>query len=1069
MTAGNTIGGTTAANRNVISGNTTDGILFSNAAAQGNSILGNYIGVGADGVTPLGNTNNGINVTAGSNNTIGDIAAGAGNVIANNDAANTAGRGGIRIQNNNAFVGFTIRGNSIYANGNALILGIDLNANGVTANVAGDVDGGANFSQNFPVLTSAGVAGGFTTIAGTLGTRANSTYAIDFYSNPSAGASLEEGQTYLGSGTVTTDAGGNATFAFSVPVSVAVGDRVTATATMLSSTGGFGTEVGSTSEFSANMAATAGAGRIVSGTIYEDVNGNGSIVDVGTQRVAGATVYLYRDSNGNNQLDATDVLVGSGTTDASGNYSFSNLAAARYWVAVDSKTVKPSAGLNTGFTQGDVWAEQTYAAAGAATGPATFTATSGVFFGGKNPNLSDNASALLTSESVIRADATSGDATGKDFGFSFNVVDNVRGDGGDDDLANPRLEQGSLAQFILNANAITGANAMRFVPASAPNVVTGVYNDDANYANDGGDDWWRISVSVALPQITDANTTIDGTAYSRFDGVSAANTNTGSIGTGGPVGTGADGVTGTGDEGVLGQVARPELELRNVAAPLTNIPIGLDVNGANAVIQNLAIVGFGGVDHNVPDGDIAVHDVAGTIIQNNVIGAGAHDFVDPGAALRSPGVGVYVDSGDNGVVQNNLIGFHGYDGVFLKQIANAPTGWQILGNEIRGNGQINSTLDGVSFLGGGTTTVAGNLIAGNLSPGLDVPSATGTILIDNNTISGNATAAGPEQSGIIIRGGTATTTISHNVISGNTGGGILIAGAGNAQITQNSIFGNLGAPGLGIDLRATGATGGDGVTANDPGDGDSGGNGLQNFPAITSASSNGTTVTVSGTLNSLAGTTFTIEFFANSTADPSGNGEGQVYLGSTSVTTNGAGNATFTNVPLTATVAPGWVVSATATNTAAGQTSEFSADHSIDVAPVAVNDAYSVNEDSTLVVGPPTTNLVNWWKFDDGGASQTVVDSGSLGNNGTRGSTAGVDANDPTWTRRICGHERPLVRWLQRLRYHHQHGGQDRQQLHALRLVPDQYDQWSTNASVGRLQRWQRLTATRATSPRPPR
>ncbi len=68
------------------------------------------------------------------------------------------------------------------------------------------------------------------------------------------------------------------------------------------------------------------------------------------------------------------------------------------------------------------------------------------------------------------------------------------------------------------------------------------------------------------------------------------------------------------------------------------------------------------------------------------------------------------------------------------------------------------------------------------------------------------------------------------------------------------------------------------------------------------------------------------------------------------------------------------------------------------VPPVAVDDAYSVNEDTTLVVGPPTTNLANYWKFNDGGTSQTAVDSGSFGNNGTLGSTAGVDANDPAWT-----------------------------------------------------------------------
>ena len=77
--------------------------------------------------------------------------------------------------------------------------------------------------------------------------------------------------------------------------------------------------------------------------------------------------------------------------------------------------------------------------------------------------------------------------------------------------------------------------------------------------------------------------------------------------------------------------------------------------------------------------------------------------------------------------------------------------------------------------------------------------------------------------------------------------------------------------------------------------------------------------------------------------------------------------------------------------------------NAVNDAPVAVNDAYSVNEDTTLVVGPPTTNLANYWNFNDGGTSQIVVDSGSLANNGTLGSTAGVDANDPAWTAGYVG------------------------------------------------------------------
>src|SRR5262249_49450954 len=105
-------------------------------------------------------------------------------------------------------------------------------------------------------------------------------------------------------------------------------------------------------------------------------------------------------------------------------------------------------------------------------------------------------------------------------------------------------------------------------------------------------------------------------------------------------------------------------------------------------------------------------------------------------------------------------------------------------------------------------------------------------------------------------------------------------------------------------------------------DADSGSNNLQNFPVLTAATSDGTQTTVLGTLNSSAGGSFLIEFFANSTADPSGNGEGEAPLGSLTVNTNASGDADFTfvggNLPA------GSVVTATATNLATNDPSEFS-------------------------------------------------------------------------------------------------------------------------------------------------
>src|SRR5205085_2953273 len=78
---------------------------------------------------------------------------------------------------------------------------------------------------------------------------------------------------------------------------------------------------------------------------------------------------------------------------------------------------------------------------------------------------------------------------------------------------------------------------------------------------------------------------------------------------------------------------------------------------------------------------------------------------------------------------------------------------------------------------------------------------------------------------------------------------------------------------------------------------------------------------ITGRLNSAASTTYRIEFFANDAIDPSGYGEGQIFLGFKSVTTNASGNANFTTmVPQ---IAAGRRVTASATDSN-DNTSEFS-------------------------------------------------------------------------------------------------------------------------------------------------
>ena len=290
----NVIGGTDAAQRNLISGNGQAGIELWGAGTTGNRVQGNWIGLDINGAL-RGNTWSGVWLQSGaSNNVVGGIAAGSGNVI----AGQTAGDG-IEVlgssTRNNAFLG-----NSIYSNSEQ---GIDHSDDGVTANDPGDTDSGPNDLQNYPQLSSAVLAAGGATIAGTLNSNANTTYRIEFFANAAgvADATHGEGQRHLGFTTVTTNASGNASFSVSLSgVALALGERVSATATVDLGGGNFG----STSEFAANVVAT---------TIYA-----GSSTSSGTTTASTSLSWSHTVAAGANRILVVSVGVNGDSTNISG-------------------------------------------------------------------------------------------------------------------------------------------------------------------------------------------------------------------------------------------------------------------------------------------------------------------------------------------------------------------------------------------------------------------------------------------------------------------------------------------------------------------------------------------------------------------------------------------------------------------------------------------------------------------------------------------------------------------------------------------------------------------------------
>jgi len=218
----NTIGGTAAGAGNVISGNGGNGVQIFGSGAGGNQVQGNFIGTDATGLAALGNGTVGVRLVA-SSSAVGGLATGAANLIEFNGAA------GVSVE---AGTGNAILSNSIYANGG---LGIDLFPSGVTANDPGDPDAGANNLQNFPsvgLVTSLCAFFCFTRIPVTLDSTPSTQYRLEFFSNPACDPSGNgEGSRLIGSASLTTGSSGSASRTVILPVRLPPGSVVTATAT----------------------------------------------------------------------------------------------------------------------------------------------------------------------------------------------------------------------------------------------------------------------------------------------------------------------------------------------------------------------------------------------------------------------------------------------------------------------------------------------------------------------------------------------------------------------------------------------------------------------------------------------------------------------------------------------------------------------------------------------------------------------------------------------------------------------------------------------------------------------
>jgi uncharacterized repeat protein (TIGR01451 family) len=360
-----------------------------------------------------------------------------------------------------------------------------------------------------------------------------------------------------------------------------------------------------------------------------------------------------------------------------------------------------------------------------------------------------------------------------------------------------------------------------------------------------------------------------------------------------------------------GYTGAPIIEISGLALAGAD---GLRIDGAKSRVQGFAINRFS-----------AAIDVtaSGVQVMNNYLGLELD-----GLTVRPNFRGVFCNDcgaleigspagNDRNVISGNIQGIYIAGGQGNNIIRSNYIGTDATGMFARGN---YTGIDWTESRGriGDAAAGGANVISGNREYGVQMTGLNFDASITHNLIGVAADGTTPLGNGFEgISLYASGTSISENTIAHKLGHGVMVVGLGHERnaIRHNSIHTN----------RLRGIALGDlgDPTPNDPRDADGGAyaNNLQNHPVLTSAVWNAGSLTIRGTLNSIPNTAFLIDFFSNTACDPSGFGEGEVWRQTVQVTTNTNGDA-----PINVNFAyPGTgVITATATNRDAGETSEFS-------------------------------------------------------------------------------------------------------------------------------------------------
>jgi hypothetical protein len=329
--------------------------------------------------------------------------------------------------------------------------------------------------------------------------------------------------------------------------------------------------------------------------------------------------------------------------------------------------------------------------------------------------------------------------------------------------------------------------------------------------------------------------------------------------------------------------------------------------GLGNVISGNGEVGIGATGSITIEGNYIGTDATGSVAIGNGKNAGGGTGISDGQSLPTTPIMT--------VISDNVISGNG-DGIVIFQAVGTQSSYTIANNLIGTNAAGTSALgnggDGLMLNSVENATVQNNVIAANYN-GVELQTATPLtqpqhVVFRGNLIGTDKTGTVPlgnKGAGISIDPGSGITIGGTgpgdgNVIANNTFGLIVDRGLQD-QITQNSIFGNTGAPGYPPPGLIVASTANQAVAA----------------PGLTFTPGAGGSGTLSGALTEAPNSTYVVEVYSNPSAQAASQAQGQTFVKDVSVKTDGTGKGAFSLIE------PNGFYTATATDPS-GDTSQFS-------------------------------------------------------------------------------------------------------------------------------------------------